>query len=95
MPDDAEVQALLAAAAATRKKPSRGLWIAAIVVSVVCVVALGWGLIKYWDEPPAQTTIKPNAHQGGSGFGLGVGFMLGLGVGIAVGSALALRRRQS
>ncbi len=93
MPDDAEVQALLAAAAATRKKPSRGLWIAAIVVSVVCVVALGWGLINHWDQSPEPKAIKPTTQQGGRGFGLGL--MVGIGVGIAIGSVLALRRRQS
>ena len=80
VPSDAEVEALLAAAAATRKKPSRGLWIAAIVVSAICVVALGWGLINDWDEPPEQTTIQPAARDGGGGFGLGL--MVGIGVGI-------------
>src|SRR5262245_16592419 len=79
VPSDAEVEALLAAAAATRKKPSRGLWIAAIVVSAICVVALGWGLINYWDEPPEQKTIQPAARDGGGGFGLGL--MVGIGVG--------------
>lgn len=93
MPDEAEVQALLASAAATRKKPSRGLWMFALVVSVACVVALAWGLVTYWDEPPEQATIKPAARESSSGFGLGL--VVGIGVGIAIGSVLALRRRQS
>jgi hypothetical protein len=93
VPDEAEVQALLEGARATRKKPSRGLWIFALVVSAVCVVALSWGLVNDWDEPPEQKVLKPAVQASGSGFGLGLA--VGLGVGIAIGSVLALRRRQS
>lgn len=92
VPDEAEIRELLAGARAARKKPSRPLWIAALVVSVVCVVALAWGLMRSWDEPPSQATIQPTARETGSGFGSGL--LVGLGAGIAIGSVLALRRRQ-
>lgn len=76
-------------------RPSRQLWIAAIVVSVICVGALAWGVLNYWDEP-ARKTLEPSApstsSEGGSGFGLGL--MIGLGAGIVVGSLIALRARK-
>lgn len=93
-PTEAEVAALLASAEAVRKKPSRSLWILALAVSVFCVIALAWGLVNYWDEPPKQTPVKPSTTaEGGSGFGLGL--MIGIGAGIAIGSLIAVRRRQS
>ena len=93
-PTEAEVAALLATADAVRKRPSRGLWIFAIVVSVVCLLGLGYGLITYWDTEPDKATIKSGTNSG-SGSGFGLGLMIGLGAGIAIGSGLALRRRQS
>jgi hypothetical protein len=100
-PTDAEVAALLASAEAVRKRPSRGLWFLALVVSLVCVLGLGYGLLTYWDTEPERATIKAggdNTATGGSptsGTGFGLGLMIGLGAGIAIGSGLALRRRQS
>jgi hypothetical protein len=88
-PTDAEVEVLLAAAKATRKKPSRAMWIVAIVISVVCVAGLAYGLISNWDAQPDPRA--KSVAQTSSGFLLG--FMVGLAAGIAIGSALALRRR--
>lgn len=72
-------------------RPSRQLWLAAIVVSVVCVGALAWGLIQYWDEPPRQHLPTAASSGGGSGFGLGL--MIGIGAGVLIGSLIALRKR--
>jgi hypothetical protein len=76
-----------------QNRPSRQLWLAAAVVSLICIGALAWALINDWNTPPESTTIKREGTGGGSGFGLGL--MIGLGVGIALGSVLALRKRQS
>ncbi|HEX5061355.1 MAG TPA: LPXTG cell wall anchor domain-containing protein [Kofleriaceae bacterium] len=92
-PTEAELDALLADARATRKKPTRAMWIAALVVSLLCVIGLAYGLITSWDVEPEKGAIKAAAQTGGSGFGLGV--MIGLAAGIALGSLLALRKRQS
>jgi len=89
---DAELDALLAPARATRKKPSRAMWIAAIVISVICVIGLAYGLITNWDVEPETGAIKAASRTGGSGFGLGV--MIGLAAGVALGGLLALRKRQ-
>ncbi|HEU4612791.1 MAG TPA: hypothetical protein VFS15_11965 [Kofleriaceae bacterium] len=72
-------------------RPSRQLWVAAIVVSIVCVGALAWGVFNYWDEPPRQHI--PTAAAGGGGSGFGLGLMIGIGAGILIGSVIALRKR--
>ena len=87
-PTDAEVEALLASAKATRKRPSRGLWIAALVVSVVCVAGLAYGLITSWDAEPEKINLRSHDN---SGFVLGL--MIGIGIGVALGTVLALRKR--
>ena len=92
VPTEAEVQALLATAEATRKKPGRGMWIVAIVLAVVCVGALAYGLVTYWDEP-AEETPSQVARGGRSGGGFVLGLVIGVAAGIAIGSALALRKR--
>jgi hypothetical protein len=91
-PSEAEVAALIASAQAVRKRPSRGLWMLAIVVSLVCVLGLGYGLLTYWDTEPDKAAVKASGSSNGSGFGIGL--MIGLGAGIAIGCMLALRRRQ-
>lgn len=91
-PTQSEVDELLAAARATRKRPSRTLWIAALVVSIACVAGLAYGLVTSWDAEPDRETIKTASRSTGSGFG--VGLVIGIGAGIAIGSLIAARRRQ-
>jgi hypothetical protein len=93
-PDEAEVRALMAVASGTRKRPSRGLWIVALVVSAICVGLFAYGIVKHWDEPPEEITLERKPpRQSGSGFGIGL--VIGVAAGIAIGSVLAMRRRQS
>jgi hypothetical protein len=94
-PTEAEVAALLASADAVRKRPSRGLWIFALAVSVVCLIGLGYGLLTYWDTEPDQAAVKSRETTSTGGTGFGVGLIIGLAAGIAIGSGLALRRRPS
>ena len=73
-------------------RPSRKLWIAAIVVSVVCVAGLAYALITDWHtEPDRRSQPAERAHAGGAGFGLGV--IVGIGAGVVLGSLIALHRR--
>jgi len=90
-PTDAEVEALLAAAKATRKRPTRGMWLAAIVVSLACVAGLTYALVKNWDAEPDRSAVKSASRTSSGGFGLGL--IVGLAAGIAIGSTLALRKR--
>jgi hypothetical protein len=73
-------------------RPSRRVWIAAIVVSIVCVAGLAYGLVSDWDTVPDRTHTPTNpAQPASSGFSLGV--VVGIGAGIILGSLIALRRR--
>lgn len=73
-------------------KPSRRLWIAALVVSAVCVAGLCYALVTSWDEEPARALERPQREATrSSGFGLGL--LIGLGAGIVLGSLIVLRRR--
>ncbi|HEY5926927.1 MAG TPA: hypothetical protein VIV11_34810 [Kofleriaceae bacterium] len=94
-PSDAEVEALIAGAKATRKRPSRGLWFAALIVSVACVIGLAYGLITNWDAKPEVVKSDAVRASSSSGSGFGLGLVIGLGAGIAIGSVLALRKRHS
>lgn len=72
------------------QRPSRNLWIAAIVVSLVCVGGLAYGLIMDWNTPAAHTLPRGPAAPSGTGFGLGL--LIGVGVGVVLGSIVALRK---
>ena len=73
-------------------KPSRRVWIAAIVVSVICVAGLAYALITDWDTPPERRPeMVERVERSNSGFYLGLA--LGLGAGIVLGSLLVLRKR--
>jgi hypothetical protein len=72
--------------------PSRKLWIAAIVISVLCVTGLVYALIAERDTPAERrSTTGPVTSGGRSGFALGV--LVGVGAGIVIGSLIAVRRR--
>jgi hypothetical protein len=72
-------------------KPSRRLWIAALVVSAICIGGLAYGLVTEWNTPPTRTLDSSRAPASGTGFGLGVG--IGIGVGVVLASLLAARKR--
>jgi hypothetical protein len=73
-------------------RPSRRTWIAALVVSVVCLAGLAYGLVSDWNTPPARPLPAAQRHATeGSGFSLGL--LVGLGGGVVLGSLLALRKR--
>lgn len=73
------------------QKPSRTLWIAAIVVSLICIGGLAYGLVMDWNTPPDRTLPSRPAQATGSGFGLGL--IVGIGAGVVLGSLIALRKR--
>jgi len=74
------------------QKPSRRLWIVALVVSVLCVGGLVYALIAERDTPAElRSTTGPVKSGGNSGFLLGV--LVGVGAGIVIGSLIAVRRR--
>jgi hypothetical protein len=74
-------------------KPSRRMWLVAIMASMLCVAGLIYALVTDWDAP-ADRQLEPTQRQvasGGSGFSLGL--VLGIGAGVVLGSLLAMRSR--
>jgi hypothetical protein len=74
------------------QKPSRTLWIAAILVAVLCVGGLAYGLITDWNAEPDQTVLPAaqSSRHGGFAFGL----LVGIGAGIVIGSLIAVRKKR-
>ncbi len=87
---EAKARAIELAARAQRRPLPRGMWIAAVVVSLVCA----GGIAIAWIEDRDTASLKPLDHRAiDHGSGLWLGLVLGLALGIAIGSMLALRRR--
>ncbi|HTR51627.1 MAG TPA: hypothetical protein VMJ10_13020 [Kofleriaceae bacterium] len=87
---EAAARAIADAAKRTRKPLPRGLWIASLVVAVVCTVALAIGYLFSDPKPDARrpTPEPPTSN------GFTIGLVIGLGSGIAIGSVMALRTRK-
>lgn len=77
-------------------KPSRRLWIVAIVVAGVCVAGLAYALVSDWNTEPARPleSIQRHATGGGGGSGFSLGLLIGIGGGIVLGTLIALRGRR-
>ncbi len=74
------------------QRPSRKLWIVALLLSSLCVGGLVYALIVERDTPAEhRSTTGPVTTGGSSGFGLGL--LVGIGAGIVIGSLIALRKR--
>jgi hypothetical protein len=95
--DEARIAAIVAEGRATRRRPSRALWLAAAIVGAVC--ALGFVLLIALDGPALDgprgqdragdvDAPAPARRTGCAG-----GFGLGLGLGAAIGFALGARGR--
>jgi Na+/proline symporter len=87
---EAKARAIVDAAKRARNRPSRGLWIASLVLSAICVGAL---VIGYLTRDPVSVSTPTPSAQSHSGFGTGL--LLGVAAGIAIGVVIALRKRDS
>jgi hypothetical protein len=72
---------ITAAGRATRKKASRGTWIAAGVVGALC--AIGFVIVLLADGTPDTTRVR-EARPLSFGLGLALGVVIGLALGYAV-----------
>ncbi len=88
---EARARAIELAARTERKPFSRGVWTAALLVSVACVLGLAIG---WWQDHDTVAT-KPLQHPAViASNGLWIGLLVGLGVGIALGSLFAVRKNR-
>jgi hypothetical protein len=85
------VRAIAESARATRKRPSRGMWIAAVLVGVAC--AIGFVVLMFSEGEPSPTPTRSTTD--GRGFGFAAGLLVGGAVGIAVGLAIGRQRHSS
>ena len=74
-------------------KPSRRMWIAALVVSLLCVGALAFALVTDWSAAPEPLPAGPGPGATRRGGGLGLGIGIGVGAAIVIGSLIAARRK--
>jgi hypothetical protein len=91
MDREAAARAIADEAKRVRGRPSRGLWLAALLVSAVCVGGLAIGWLGHRDEPGSAHAPRAQAPATGGGFSLGL--VVGLGAGVVIGSLMAARRR--
>jgi hypothetical protein len=93
--EPAALDAILDQGRRTRRRPSRSVWIAALLVAAGCVGGLVYALIVDRDTKPTPATQGYGKVASGVGGGLGLGLVIGIGVGIAIGGVLAARRGRS
>lgn len=86
-----EAAAIVKAARALRKRPSRALWIVALAIGGAC--ALGFGL-AIWTAEPAASGTAPSAHLGRD-LGFAAGLLFGLVGGVGIGFSIARQSRSS
>lgn len=92
MDRDRAIAAIVDEARKTRRRPSRALWIAALLVGVACAIA--FVMLMLADEAPSPVA-KPTAESGSQGRGFTAGLVVGGVLGIAVGFAIARQRHSS
>jgi hypothetical protein len=98
--DDERLAAIVAGARATRRPPSRAMWIAAALVGAIC--AVGFVLLfvagvageapAEAPDAPAAAGPTPDRPRASRGAGCAGGLGLGLGAGLAIGFWLGRRQ---
>jgi drug/metabolite transporter (DMT)-like permease len=83
-----DIEAIVALGRRTRTPVPRGLWIAAAIVSVICITGFGFALLG--DNAPQGARRQPPPPQGS---GLEIGLAIGAGAGFAIGFATGRQRR--
>lgn len=83
---DDRLDEILAVGRQTRKRPSRGLWIAALIVGALGVAGFAVAMLS---EPAPASEVphlprQPSAQDGGGGLGIGLWIVAGAGIAIAV-----------
>jgi drug/metabolite transporter (DMT)-like permease len=88
---DDDIAAIARGARRTRRPTPRWLWIASVIVGVICATGFAVAMLQGRDAPPARGAARPPA--GPAGAGLGVGLSIGGMAGLAIGYVLGRQRR--
>ena len=83
-----DIEAIVELGRRTRRPVPRGLWIAAAIVSVICITGLAFALLG--DRAPQGPRRERPSPQGS---GLQIGLAIGAGAGFAIGFATGRQRR--
>lgn len=87
---EAEIQAILERGRRTRRPLPRLLWLAAVLVAVIC--ATGLAIVLLDDPAPGRGAGARPPSSSGAGFGSGLA--IGAAAGLAIGFALARAQRR-
>lgn len=85
----AALDAILEHGRRTRKPVTRGLWIAALLVGVVCAIGFA---VMVLAEPSSAGPRAPARTASSGGGGLGIGLVIGACAGIVIGFAIGRQR---
>jgi hypothetical protein len=89
---DEDIEAIAELGRRTRKPVPRWLWIAAVVVSAVCMS--GFAVVMLADRAPAAARLAPGpVHERGESWGLGIGLAIGGCAGLVIGFWIGRQRR--
>ncbi|HEU4726241.1 MAG TPA: hypothetical protein VFT22_00060 [Kofleriaceae bacterium] len=97
MSRDDQIRAILEVGRQTRKPTPRWMWIAAMLVGVLC--ATGFLVAMLGERAPSSRPVAggparvPEGARSKPRPGLGVGLLLGAGAGVVIGVAVARQRR--
>jgi formate/nitrite transporter FocA (FNT family) len=88
--DDDALEAIRRKATADRTRPSRAMWIVALLIGTVCTIGF---VVMFLVEPSGSASTPQRSTEHG-GLGFTAGLLFGLVIGVALGFAIA-RQRQS
>jgi hypothetical protein len=89
---DDDIEAIIEVGRQTRTPTPRWLWIAATIVSVICVICF-MVMMGGDREIPSDPPSRPIDSRPAASSGLGIGLAIGVGVGIAIGFSIGRQRR--
>jgi hypothetical protein len=93
---DEDIKAIIERGRQTRTPTPRWLWIAATVVSAICVTCftvMVAGERPTPSHPSSHPPSEPIDSRPAAGSGLGIGLAIGVGVGIVIGVSIGRQRR--
>lgn len=86
---DDDIRSIVELGRRTRKPTPRWLWIAALVIGVIC--AAGFAVVMLGERAPPDPRLT---HRPATRSGFGIGFTVGAGAGVVIGFAIGRHVRR-